>query len=95
MDVLDFSDFPDVHGFGALDEIYTVVNGILNPPPEFLTSGARVRKWRGQQYEIDKILEANAKRAVTASRNRGRVSHLYGMILFGDRRNTLHEQRIT
>ena len=25
VDVLNFSDFPDVHGFGALDEIYSLV----------------------------------------------------------------------
>ena len=73
--------FPDVHGFGALDKIYPVVNGIHNPPPEFLTSGARVRQWRGfnnqrQQYEIENIEKANAKRAVTESRNRGRASRI-------------------
>ena len=43
VDVLDFSDFSDVHGHGALEEIFPVVKGIHEPPPEFLTSGARVR----------------------------------------------------
>ena len=43
VDVLDFSDFPDVHGHGALEDIFPMVLGIHDPPPEFLTSGARVR----------------------------------------------------
>ena len=33
VDVLDFSDFSDVHGHGALEEIFPVVKGIHEPPP--------------------------------------------------------------
>ena len=47
VDGLDVSNFPEAHGFGDLDKIYPVVKGILNHPPNFLTSGARVRDSRG------------------------------------------------
>ena len=58
-----------------------MVNGIHNPPPEFLTSGARVREWRRfnnqrQKYEIKRIEEVNAKRAVMEIRNWGRASQI-------------------
>ena len=33
VDVLDFSDFSDVHGHGALEEILPMVKGIREPPP--------------------------------------------------------------
>ena len=59
VDVLDFLDFPDVHGHGALEEIFPVVKGIHEPPLKFLTSGARVRPQKGlknpwQLWEIKK-----------------------------------------
>ena len=44
VDVLDFSDFVEVHGFGPLDAIYPKNWGQLNPLAEFFTSGARIRK---------------------------------------------------
>ena len=58
-----------------------MVMGIHEPPPEFLTSGARVRQWRGfdnsrQLWEIERSEEAKAKRSVTESRNRGRAARI-------------------
>ena len=58
VNVLDFSDFVEVHWFGPLDATYPKNQGQLDRPPEFLTSVARIRKWRGfnklrQKYEID------------------------------------------
>ena len=81
VDVLDFSDFVEVHGFGPLDAIYPKNRGQLNPPPEFLTSGARVRQWRSfykprQQYEIDRLAKEKEKRLVTESQSRRRATRI-------------------
>ena len=34
VDVLDFSDFSDVHGHGVLEEMFLVVMGIHETPPQ-------------------------------------------------------------
>ena len=36
-----------VHGFGPLDATHPNIWGQLDPPPEYLTTGAEARKWRG------------------------------------------------
>ena len=58
VDVLEFLDFVEVNGFGPLDAIYPKIRGQLDPPPEYLATGAEVRRWRGlsdreQAHEID------------------------------------------
>ena len=45
VDVLKFSDFVEVHGFGPLDAIYPKIRGQLDPPPKYLATGAEVRRW--------------------------------------------------
>ena len=59
INALDFSDFVKVHGLGPVDAICLNNPGQLDPPPKPLTTGARVRKWRGfhkplQQYDINR-----------------------------------------
>ena len=81
VDVLDFSEFVGVHGFGPLDAIYPKNRGQLNPPPEFLTTGAMVRKWRSfnkqrQLYEIERLAKDEEKRLVTESRSRRRAARI-------------------
>ena len=81
VDVLDFSAFVRVHGFGPLDAIYPKSHGQLDPPPKFLTTGALVRKWRGfnkqrQLYELERLSNDEEKRLVTESRSRSRAARI-------------------
>lgn len=48
VDVLDFTDFFEVHGKGAFDEVFPFQAGagMLDPPTEYLASGEMVRRWR-------------------------------------------------
>ena len=78
VDVLDFSDFVSVHGISALDAIFPKVNGDLDPPPNYLSTGAKMREWRSftkanQQREIEQCAEEERRQAVTASRDRERL----------------------
>ena len=78
VDILDFSDFTSIHSIDALDAIYPKVRGQLDPPPNYLTTGAKIRTWctytqTKQQHEIDQYAEDEEKRVVTASRDRARL----------------------
>ena len=47
VDVLYFSDFLSKRSFADLDTICTEHHGTLTPPLEYLSSGTKVREWRG------------------------------------------------
>ena len=62
----------------ALDAIFPKVNGDLFPPPNYLSTGAKIREWRSftkanQQREIEQCAEEERRQAVTASRDRERL----------------------
>ena len=81
VDVLELSDFAWVHGSGPLDAVHPKICGQLDLPPEFLTSGAEVRKWRGfskqqQAFEIKRFGEEREKRFTTESRSRCRAKSI-------------------
>ena len=62
----------------ALDAIFPKVNGDLDPPPNYLSTGAKMREWRSftkanQQREIEQCAEEERRQAVTASRDRERL----------------------
>ena len=75
VNVLEFLDFVEVHGFGPLDAIYPKIRGQLDPPPEYLSTGAEVRRWRGlsdreQAHEIERLAKKRKKRLAFESRSR-------------------------
>ena len=81
VDVLEFLDFVQVHGFGPLDAIYPKIRGQLDPPPKYLATGAEVRRWRGlsdreQAHEIERLAKKRKKRLASESRSRGRAERI-------------------
>ena len=75
VDVLEFLDFVQVHGFGPLGAIYPKIRGQLNPPLEYLRTGAEVRRWRGlsnreQAHEVERLAKKRKKRLASESRSR-------------------------
>lgn len=79
LDLLDFTGFIEVHGIEVLDELFPKVNkkGNIDPPPYYLTSGAKVREWRRlskgeQRREIENHVEGPKKIAARESRSRSR-----------------------
>ena len=75
VDVLEFLDFVEVNGFGPLDAIYPKIRGQLDPPPEYLATGAEVRRWRGlsnreQAHEVERLAKKRKKRLAFESRSR-------------------------
>ena len=71
----------EVHGFGPLDAIYPKIRGQLDPPPEYLSTGAEVRRWRGlsdreQAHEIERLAKKRKKRLASESRSRGRAERI-------------------
>ena len=77
VDVLEFLDFVQVHGFGPLNAIYPKIRGRgqLDPLPEYLATGAEVRRWRGlsnceQAHEVKRLAKKRKKRLAFESRSR-------------------------
>ena len=75
VDVLEFLDFVEVNGFGPLGAIYPKIRGQLDPPPEYLATGAEVRRWRGlsdreQAHEVERLAKKRKKRLAFESRSR-------------------------
>ena len=75
VDVLEFLDFVEVNGFGPLDAIYPKIRCQLDPPPEYLATGAEVRRWRGlsdseQAHEVERLAKKRKKRPASESRSR-------------------------
>ena len=60
LNTLDFTGYPEKHGFAIIDKLFpkNAKYGKLDPPPHYLTSGQRIRDWRkisrsNQQHIID------------------------------------------
>ena len=82
LDGMDFRGFPQEHGFDLIDIIYPKKVGRcgkLNPPDEYLTSGAKIKAWRNlgksdQKWQIEKAAEAVVVTAGQSGKRRRRGS---------------------
>ena len=72
LDVLDFTGFEEKFGEGSLEKLYPKREGLgqLNPPPHYLTTGARVREWRGLSEQSQQCCMNRLRRREVRTRER-------------------------